>query len=207
MPTIQEEIRQIYGADAVCDGVLNDELYRTAPFRILWMLKEPWLDIAWTMLQAEGVYGRIGGSNTLQPMAYVVYSVFNGFPTWRTMDYLRDKPEMAEVLRSIAYLNVKKTVGETRSNDGEVYDWFRRGRDLLQRQVLESQPDIIIGCRPFMRDVFTWFPGRPPPREHGMVTFVAGHPLLIEARHPAQRGIRETYVNELVEVISAGTGS
>ena len=207
MPTTPAEIRQIYGADAVCDGVLNDELYRTASPRILWVLKEPWLPGAWTMLQEEGVYGRIGRSNTLQPMVYIVYSVFNGFPTWRTMDYIRDKPEMAEVLRSIAYLNVKKQVGDTKSDNEDVYDWFRRGRDLIRQQVLESQPDIIIGCPPFMRDVFTWFPGRPPPREYGSVSFVAGHPLLIEASHPAQRRSREVYVNELVEVISAGTGS
>ena len=200
---IEAETKNVYGTECVLDGVLNQELYDVAPFRVLWILREAWFHSAWTMLQKEGVYGQIFGSPTLHPMVYVTYSIFNGFPKWGDMRYIRDKPDMAEVLRSVAYINVKKTVGGTSSNLGEIHTWFKKGEEILRNQMLEYRPDVIIGCRPYMQEIFHWDTDRSEPISYGQLFYVSdpGKPLLIEAPHPSHRGKREVYVNTLVEVI------
>jgi len=208
---ISDESNKVYGYEGisvVVDGILNPLLYANATCKIMWILREPWFDFAWTMLQEKGVSRKIGNSPTLHPMVYVTYSVFNNFKKWKEMDYVRDNPEMADVLRSIAYINVKKSVGSTSSNQREIYSWFKKGEDIIKYQILEYNPDVVIGCRPFMREIFQWDKDRSAPINNEIVSYVSdkGKPLLIEAPHPSNRGKREIFVNSLIEVIEAEMG-
>ena len=209
---IKAAIEEIYGAGGatiVFDGILNQQLFNAAPFKVLWILREPWFKETWDMLQSEGIYNRIGSSPTWHPMFYVTFSILNGFPKWNEMKYIREQPDMAEVLRSVAYVNVKKSVGGTSSHLKEIHSWFKKGEEIIKFQLSECTPDIVIGCPPFMQEIFKWDKERSSPIKHGIVSFVSntGKPLLIEAPHPSHRGKREVYVNTIVEVIQAGLKS
>ena len=203
---VEIEIKKTYGEDAEIDGILNPELYANSKIRIMWMLREPWFKGAWKLIQNEGVYSRIGASPTLQPMAYVTYSILNGYPNWSEMSYLRDKPEMAEVLRAIAYVNVKKCVGGTASDLGDIYSHFKMGEHILRFQVKQFKPDVVIGCNPFMHDVFTWDSSRSTPKNYSNLSYVsdAGQPLLIQSLHPSQRATnRADYIDPIIRLIEA----
>lgn len=201
-------IKEIYGSEAECDGILNPSLYDAAPLRILWLLREPWFTGAWKLLKGNGVYSRIGGSPTLHPIIYVTYSIFHGFPRWRDMDWIRDDPVMAEVLRSIAYINVKKCAGGTASNLQDIYDWFKKGEGVIRQQVCDCTPDVIVGCRPYMRDLFRWDSSRSRPVEEAPLSFVSDpdKPLLVEAPHPSWRGGRGIYVDSIVSAVEREVG-
>lgn len=119
------------------------------------------------------------------------------------MSYLRDDPFIAESLRSVAYVNVKKCTGETQSNLDDIYDWFKKGESVIRNQFYEYKPDVVIGCAPYMVDVFKWDTTRSSPVFEPWVTYVSdyGKPLLIDAYHPSQRGRREGFVDSIVEVV------
>lgn len=97
------------------DGILNPDLYATASPKVLWTLKETWVHDSWRLMGAEDAYKTVGESKTYQPMAYVMHSVFNGFISYQDMDFIRDNEEIFSSLRHIAFINVKKILGTTRS--------------------------------------------------------------------------------------------
>jgi hypothetical protein len=81
---------------------------------------------------------------------------------------------------------------------------FKRGELILKAQFAECRPDVVIGCAPYMQEVFRWDETRSPASRQGIVSYVAdpGNPMLIEAPHPSQRRIRrQVYVDTLIEVI------
>jgi hypothetical protein len=209
---VEAEIQKVYGAagtPVVCDGIINEEHYKAANLKIVWLLREPWFAETWSMLRsANSIYSTMGNSPTWHTMAYVVYSILNSFPTWREMNYLREQPAMAEFLRSIAYINVKKSVGTTASDPNEIYSWFKKGEHIIRHQVTTIKPDVVIGCAPFMRDVFAWYDGYAPLATEGTAAYLSGadSPLLIQAYHPSCRIKRQRYVDDMVSIVRARFG-
>ena len=202
---IDEECHSAYGAGYVSDGILNPELYQKARLKILWLLREAWNKEAIDWVREEGVYKQTTSSPTLQPMAYVTFSVLAGnYDLWEKMGWLRENHHMSETLRSVAYINVKKVPGETISDLGVIKSYFEKGQNILKAQLAECKPDVVIGCKPYMEDIFRWDGSRSPPKEHEIIRYVAdrGKPLLIEAPHPSQRKIRrQVYVDTLIQII------
>ena len=209
---LQAEMSRVYDTDEtscfVADGVVNLDCYQQASRRILWILREPWVEFGWEMLRDEGVYNRIGNSPTLHVMAYVTYSLLNGFPRWKDMDYLRDDPPMADVLRGIGYINVKKTLGDTTSSLPNVHEWFKKGETVIRTQILECAPDIVIGCSPHMREIFQWFSSDQPMQDEHVSSVKSPYGMvLVEAPHPSCRMRRELLVDSILTMIEKQTRS
>jgi hypothetical protein len=202
---ISEECTTVYGPNYEPDGILNPTLYAEAPVKILWLLRESWIKDPFRLVRDAGIYAKMGNSATLHSMAYVTYSIFNQYVPYEKMDYLRDDPEMAEVLRSIAYINVKKVQGSSGSDLGDIQNWFKRGEYILKAQIDECNPDVVIGCKPYMEQIFRWNENRAQPKEQDIIRYLTVDPgkrLLIEAPHPSQRRVRrQVYVDTLIDII------
>lgn len=193
------ECRKAYGDDVLADGILNPELYWNSKPRILWLLRETWYRNSWDDLKRPNVYARMGRSPTWHVMTYVTYSLQNGFPAWRDMYYIREDPDMAECLRTIAYVNVNKRCGDTYSDPNEIDRCFCRAESLLRHQIEEARPQVILGCAPYLERVMLWY--HLEPRESETVRYAAREdaPLLLQVDHPSQfRRTREAYVDEIV---------
>lgn len=149
-------------AKPVYDGVVDPLLFCGATAKILWILKEPWdgddrSGGGWSITQDlfRAKTAKMSKGRTIQPIIYVTYGILNQIWTRAGMDYIRDNPAMAQVLHSIAYINVKKLPGLKGSNDAEIMSAYANARKLISMQIDAYQPDYVIGCRPHMAAIMT----------------------------------------------------
>ena len=68
----------------------------------------------------------------------------NDFIPYKEMDYIRDDPHMAQVLKSIGIININKMPGNSRSNDKDIAEKYEFWKPLLNWQLKVYNPDIII---------------------------------------------------------------
>lgn len=202
-------------ADPIYDGVVDPTLYLAAPARILWILKEPWDEpdcsgggwsLAYHCLNLRP--HDMAKGPTFQPIIYISYAILNGHPNWDSMPYISAKPDMAQVLRSIAFINVKKLPGPTRSNNAEILAAYLKYKDIILDQIEAYNPHIIIGCRPHMPFIM---------EDMGIQTASiavcksvsyarSGTRLLMYAHHPSQTAIsRQRYVDDILQVVASSS--
>jgi len=158
-------MRQIWAGQTAKDGIVSPADYLAASVRILWVLKERnekgacagteqcdnrdyWEYCA----RYNPTYWR----KTAQAMALVSWAILNGadFAGTQHLPEVTSDPEGVvqvageDVLRKIAVINVKKSVGGSRSRQGEIYGNYRneQKREFLQRQIASICPDIVINA-------------------------------------------------------------
>lgn len=156
---IDNQLYELYSNQSlIYDGILNFKEYLSGKTKILWILKEPYDDFdeagnpiggEWHFREAllnKKVIGEFdkGSRNTYEPIIYSTFSILNGFPSSKEMDYIRDRPEMLKSLKNIAYINVKKTAGKTQTLDSALYRAYENHKDLLIKQIELCNPDIVI---------------------------------------------------------------
>lgn len=206
-PETIQKFASLYGCDESeiqADGILNPELYADASPKVLWILKETWVHDSWKLMGAENAYQTVGGSPTYQPMAYVMHSIFNDFVSYDDMDYIRDNEDIFSSLRHIAFMNVKKILGETSSVGADIYRHYSLAKDLLVEQIEEINPDVIIGCAPHFPDLFNALGVDSKVQNFESVEWAIAPNgrLIIHAYHPQQKTInRGDYVNDIVQII------
>jgi len=61
------------------------------------------------------------------------------------MDYIIENPDMLEAFKSVAYINVKKLPGLTKSNHYNISIAYNKYKNILLKQIKYYNPDIIIG--------------------------------------------------------------
>ena len=200
-------------ADPIYDGIVNPDLYLAAPARILWILKEPWDEPdrsggGWSLTEhcLNPRPHEMAKGPTFQPIIYVSHGIFKRLPTWDSMPYISDQPDMAIVLRSIAFINVKKLPGLSRANNDEVLAAYLASRDLILQQIRAYEPDYILGCRPHMAVIMQDLGAKPDQiiARNSVRYAKLGNRLLLDIYHPAQTTIsRERYVNDILEAVAS----
>jgi hypothetical protein len=217
-PAIVAAIERIYidpagKAEPIYDGVVDPVRYCAASSKILWILKEPWDEAdrsggGWSITQdlLRSKTAEMAKGPTFQPIIYVTYGILNQVWTRAAMDYIRDDPEMAQVLHSIAYINVKKLPGLKKSNDAEILGSYAVSREVIHQQIDAYRPDYVIGCRPHMaaimadrglstNDIFRNDSARWGTRDG--TTFV-------DVYHPAQTTIkRGRYIDDILAIAAS----
>ncbi len=201
--------------DPIYDGVVDIAKYLKSTPKMLWILKEPWETPkngeavgGWSLTQdllAKGNWNN--RRDALAQIAYITYSVFNGFTPWDSIP--RDSPDVRKALLRIALINVKtfpnvKPPGKKISYPREIRQFYSAYKDVLLDQVRTIAPDVIIGGNTlhlFLRDVeideklFT-------PR--GSAAFYKhGRRLYIKAYHPALRKNKKDYFDDIVSIIKS----
>lgn len=193
----------------VTDGVIDAERYANSPLRMLWILREPWEDLApgeagggWSV--TKQVFSRPITSNrgAIPVMAYIAYSVSNGFLRFEEMDYATKNPAIAEALKGVASINIKKTPGKTSSYLPEISAHYIRNRALLNRQVSLLAPRVVIGGGT-LRHFYTDFDLSDSSfnQERSAWFCQQGGVLYIHANHPAQRRAKARYIDDIVSII------
>lgn len=138
----------------VTDGIVNVEAYKNARFRILWIMKEvnePSLKKGirggWDMrkfIQSELTeYPK--WKQTYLPIIYSTWGILNGFCKWEERPKINDNPWMIEVLRNIAFINLKKLPGYSVSSPAVIMDAYEKNKNLILDQIKLIDPQIIIG--------------------------------------------------------------
>jgi hypothetical protein len=203
--------------EPIVDGIVNIDKYLQSKIKILWILKEPYDGVenglpsggGWhfcnDFLAVDNFYKRVGRSrSTWHPIIYVCYGILNSFLQYESMDWIRDDPSMAEVIRQIAVINVKKLPGFTRTYDnGVIWNAYSKYKDILIKQIDTYNPDIIIGgstLQLFFNDLNI---EQDELRKNSSVYYAMNNlKLFIHAYHPAQTKVtRDIYINDIINTV------
>lgn len=154
---IEREIFAIKGDNPaikpISDGIIDIEKYLNSKYKILWILKES-NDVVdgkggdWSLTKAISELNcwsdqKQTGGITFKRMIYSSYGILHDFTLWSDMPNV-DNAEVFEVLKKIAYINVKKIPGGVSANETKIKEAYIANRDLLIKQIDTYNPDIII---------------------------------------------------------------
>ena len=198
--------------EPIVDGVYDIAAYLSST-KVMWILKEPYDDFKDGKPYGGGweLYGAFDNSDawanrTWQPIVYSMYGLFNNLH-WQDMDYIRDKPEMVNILKRLAYINISKMPAHKHTDDAMLWGYYGIWEPVLLKQIDTYAPDIIIfgntfrffkndlvGCETQPDKIFDGY---------SFCTYHKNDMLLIDAYHPNQKRIsRETYVNTIIDIIN-----
>lgn len=193
------------------DGVVNEELFLNGKPKILWILKEPWEKLengqsggGWDLVKKLLHEGWHSNKGSYAIMAYVSYSILNGFKKYSDIPYVSEDANVGNSMKYISYINVKKFPGSTTSNMDEISEYYLEFKDILVKQIDLINPDIVIGgntLQLFFDDLKlkadnfnkeTW----------SAWWYKNNNRLYIHSYHPNQRTItNEKYVDDMVSVV------
>ena len=152
--TIEQEICRIAeennlsnkNIEPIYDGVGDLEQFLLSPLNTSVILKEPYEKIDDLRNPSGGGYSLVRDSfmkntkwilPTYQRIIYIMYGVKNNL-YWKTMDYIRDNPDMGKVLRELPWINLSKMPYQPQSKTKKVESEYNN----FWKQIVKSQLDL-----------------------------------------------------------------
>lgn len=188
----------------VKDGVINVEEYYKSPVKILWILKEPYSGQENEMLKDLNEKRAMGlktdSQSTWHPLIYISHGILNGFLKYDEMPKIAEENTISKVLKQVAFINVQKKPGKSRSNNAEIAKAYKENEAILKQQIETLKPDIIIGANTMQYFAKNFKPTEKFKNFH----WVKDGQLYIKTYHPAQTIIsRKEYVDKVIAVAKA----
>ena len=131
------------------DGILNCPGYAKARVRILWILKQDYVESgageeSYAKRMRDAINnGTIQRSPTWRRMSQVSYGILNNVTSFAE---LPDANQCAEELLNTAVIESNKELGSPRSSTQDIIAGFHKYKDLIFRQIDLYDPNIIIVC-------------------------------------------------------------
>ncbi|WP_066829619.1 hypothetical protein [Rufibacter ruber] len=210
-----EAYEKLFPSGTIIDGVVDGEQYFKSSPKIAWFLKEAYTDEeeGWHIKKYYGQedayweFFRTAATPTWHPIIYASYGILNGFLTWEEMPYIRDKPEMCDVINKVAIINANKfpSVTGTHTVWKNLAQSFESCKGIIQQQIATLQPDIHIFCGTFhlYREMFEIRDEHLVSPREGFDTcgvWMKDGKLFMDVYHPAnRRQKRAVYVNQIVK--------
>ena len=168
------------------DGFRDEKVYRSAPVRLLVVLKETnsrggkYDGVRLTDQLGKGAEGTIW-----HRIAEWAAGFHHGFPPYEqvTGNTVKD-----EALRRIAVINLKKIPGGSASIESTIDGYAFRDRLLLREQIAALDPEVILACGTFGPMCWLLEPVIAAGTDLGEVVTLDGGTKLIKWDHPARRG-------------------
>lgn len=145
----------LYACERLCDhdrpiikdGIIHPQTFEKQSKRILFIAKEHNLGADGDDPDFAADYGVWWQDYVYKRFAHRVsewaYGILNDFPE----DFHGISKEVRlEALRSIALINVKKSSGTAAANSKVITAYINKSRALLQQQIIEISPTLIICC-------------------------------------------------------------
>ncbi|MCR5271956.1 MAG: hypothetical protein K6E13_03120 [Lachnospiraceae bacterium] len=135
---------KIDNPDIITYGIVNEDEYKKAPVRILYLLKEVNGGKAWDLCNYISNGGRQQTWDNKARWTRGILSINLEIP-WIELESITNQQRI-ELLNKICVVNVKKTSGRHTSNYSELQSAARDTREQLIRQFQISNPQVIICC-------------------------------------------------------------
>ncbi len=138
-------------------------------------------------------------------MIYTSFSIHNDLIKYDDMSYLREKHEMCDVVRYVAFVNSQKlpSKGLTSTDHSDLWESIGKHSDLLKRQVELLDPNVFIFCNTINLYENVLNLDFKKLKTLGTCQYMVDNgKLYISAYHPSQRSIkRVNYVNDILEAV------
>ncbi len=153
------------------DGIMCFDKYNDARIRIMWVLKqntdyeEGYRDYSGQL--AENSH-RINSSPTWRRLAHASCGLISGERDFNKVHELGTE-EYYEFMSATAIIEACKELGDTRSQDDDILDGFKRYKKLVFSQISAYNPDVIIvpmvgrnEClkKPIVEEIYKHFSGQ-----------------------------------------------
>lgn len=132
----------------VGDGIVNVAEYQNTSPKILWILKEvnaanperPWSVCKW-LAEDNWTKEYPEWKRTYSKLLKTTWAILN-----KRWDNIPPAERITDIIRKIAYINIKKTAGKAKSKDTEINRYFNEEKDMILKQIEAIAPDIIINA-------------------------------------------------------------
>lgn len=198
----------------ITDGVCSIDSYLKSHPKVMWILKEPWDDIEdgkpvggyWSIPNdCFAVKDNIWSQRTWQPIIYIMYGYLHNM-MWQDMNWIHDNKKMADVMKDIAYINVSKMPGYSRSTWSNINKCYNIWKPILDKQIEIYSPDVIICAGTFshFKDDFKNVGLQQLNSAKSLINyFKSGNRIIIDTYHPLQTQIdRGSYIDSVIEVLN-----
>lgn len=196
----------------VYDGVYSIDDYLESNPKVMWILKEPWGNVEEGHICGGGNYifddleedpEKIGKIKSWQMIIYTMYGYLNGCK-WKDMENIYDDIDMINVLKQIAYVNVSKMPGYSRSLDKNIRQSYFNWKTILHKQIKIYDPDVIVFGGTYSLFEKDWARGA---KYQGYIKdavywYELEDKKLIEAYHPNARVKKELYVDSIIQLLN-----
>lgn len=192
------------------DGVADIEAYQQSSPKVMWVLKEPYDDFKedgspyggdYTLMEdlKKNRNAQLGTMPlTIQRVIYTTYGIFTDYE-YDDMGWYYE-PETYKYLFQIAYVNLSKMPGGTKS--GSMTTKYQIWRDIVLKQFDLYKPDVMIFGHTF-QDVKDDLGVRDEDRiltGNGWVDiYRKDNRLYVDAYHPGIPGSNRMYVNTIAQ--------
>jgi hypothetical protein len=190
------------------DGITDYELYKKAPVKLLWILKEPSNTIAENSRESclnvkdYSPYWQ----NTFANIMRVAYAILDGDKDYAEIPSINKKECTigdSIILDEIALININKSGGSKITLPGKLNREYKRAgvKEFLLKQIEFINPEIIInshGVRPFFNDQTG---GNETKKINAEEYAVNNNRLIIWTTHPT-RAEPKSYCNNILNIVS-----
>lgn len=210
-----ENNKRSFNGNFIYDGIVDISEYKNSDLKVLWILKEAnspdnydW-DMRDALLNLKNESGKglkYGWANTFTPIVYTTYGIFNG-QLWQNIESFNENQSIIDVLRKVAYINVKKVPGNSISNWQEIKAYYDENKKALHEQIKIIKPNIIIFGNTlgfFDADFFELFGDLKVNKENNSLHIYENNQyLLLHAYHPNNRNItQKEYCDSIIESVN-----
>ena len=197
------------------DGIIDIKKYVNSDLKILWINKEVNSENdsdGWSLIDVIAdmktrFVAKDGWSKTFSPLTYVVYGILNNL-VWDDIPNTNHKPEIAEVLQNIAYINLKKLPGKEIAVNTELKLHLSKN-EIVQKQIKLFAPDVIICGGTFdladgiLEEIYDGnYQKMKDKTENKMKFYYDDNLIIVDAYHPSRPPMKQQiYCDTIIENI------
>jgi hypothetical protein len=206
-----DKITEMFKENECIDGVIDHECYFNEKTKLLWVLKEANSEESFSFIECfnDPEWLKKCGSSlaSIRRVIYTSYGILDSEnKEWKEFPWSNDLL-CQEKLKSIAYINIKKTSGGSISFDPEIAAAYKENQIILKEQIDTYNPDIIIFGNTLSYVNKSDFKGlenaKPEITAYGNHYYILDKKLYIHTWHPAARGKGfndKDYVMDIVNI-------
>jgi hypothetical protein len=199
---------------AIYDGIVDLDEYISSDMKAMWILKEvngngetsdgSW-DLRFQLSDLKTDNGVLSGwAKTFNPIIYTTYGILND-KKWNEIPDTKQEPEIIDVLKKIAYINIKKTAGTSVASRKELVSFHIEYKEIIKKQIEVYNPNVIICGSTFsiIKDDLDLTNHKFKEMDYIHI-YSNENRIIIDAYHPNNRvsGLdKETYSNSIIEAV------
>lgn len=208
--------------EPVYDGVVDINKYLRSSPRLMWVLKEPYDDFdedgnpyggGWTILAdlppGASLAAVVRRNPTFRNVAWASFSIKHDGVLYENLPWIQDDPTVADALLEVAYVNVSKMPGRSRTDSTTLLNLYESWKSVLFKQIDLYKPDVMIFCgtitlQCFAKDMGLDLSVPEQSFRHGQSVVDVHHwqgKRIVWAPHPAARIPPQEWVDSIVEAV------
>ncbi len=132
---MEKELNQ---KEMICeDGIIDEELYNKAKYKILWILKEPSTNFSVKWFKGKKNCFTKNKWRTFKPVAECAHILLHD-------EFTKQNTKLSKTMQEIAIINIKQTPGNTKSENEKLKSAYKQNKEDILSKINTIAPDIII---------------------------------------------------------------